>query len=115
MKKLVFILVAVIALVSCNNENKSIQDQEAVLVANADFEEKAVDLVDQKIALEGTINHVCKHGGKRFFLGEERIKVVASDKIGSFDVALEGSDVYVEGILREERVDEAFLVEWEAE
>ena len=40
---------------------------------------------------------------------------MASDKIGSFDVALEGSDVYVEGILREERVDEAFLVEWEAE
>ncbi len=115
MKKLVFILVAVIALVSCNNENKSIEDQEAVKVANANFQKEAVDLVDQKIALEGTVNHVCKHGGKRFFLGEERIKILASNKIGSFDVALEGSDVYVEGILREERVDEAFLVEWEAE
>ncbi len=115
MKKLVFILVAFIALSSCNNANKSIEDQMAVKVTNANFEKEAANLVDQKIALEGTVNHVCKHGGKRFFLGEERIKVLASDKIGSFDVALEGSDVYVEGILREERVDEAFLVEWEAE
>ena len=59
--------------------------------------------------------HVCKHGGKRIFVGEERIKVLASDKVGSFDTALEGSDVHVEGILREERVDEAYLLEWEGE
>ena len=115
MKKLVFLLVAVLALVSCNNANKAIESQEAVMVSKANFEMEVVDLVDQKIALEGTVTHVCKHGGKRFFLGEERIKILSSDKIGSFEPSLEGSDVYVEGILREERVDEAFLVEWEAE
>ncbi len=115
MKKLVFLLVAVLALVSCNNANKAIEDQEAVMVSKANFEMEVVDLVDQKIALEGTVTHVCKHGGKRFFLGEERIKILASDKIGSFEPSLEGSDVYVEGILGEERIDEAFLVEWETE
>ena len=115
MKKLVFLLVAILALASCNNANKAIEDQEAVMVSNANFETEAVDLVDQKIALEGTVTKVCKNGGKRFFLGEEGIKVLASDKIGSFETSLEGSDVYVEGILREERIDEAFLVEWEAE
>lgn len=115
MKKLIFVLLGVLALASCNNENKEIENQVAVKVSTADFEAKAINLVDQKIALEGTVSHVCKHGGKRFFLGEERVKVLSSDKIGSFDVNLEGSDVLVEGILREERVDEAFLIEWEAE
>lgn len=115
MKNLVFVLVAVFALVSCNNPNKAIENQEAVMVSNANFEEEAVNLVDQKIALEGTVMKVCKHSGKRLFIGEERIKVLASDKIGSFEISLEGSDVYVEGILREERIDEDFLVQWEAE
>ena len=115
MRKIFFVLVGVLALASCNNENKALKDQEAVFVSRTDFETAALDLVDQKIALEGMVNHVCKHGGKRFFLGEERIKILASDKIGSFDVGLEGSEVLVEGILREERVDEAFLIEWEAE
>lgn len=115
MKKLIFVLLGVLAFVSCNNENKALKNQEAVFISSANFEQEAVNLVDQKIAMEGTVNHVCKNGGKRFFLGEERIKVLASDKIGSFDVGLEGSDVLVEGVLREERVDEAFLVQWEAE
>lgn len=115
MRKIIFVLIGVLALASCNNENKALKDQEAVFISIENFETAALDLVDQKIALEGLVNHVCKHGGKRFFLGEERIKILASDKIGSFDVALEGSDVLVEGILREERVDEDFLIEWEAE
>ena len=100
---------------ACNSENRALKDQEAVTVSRENFEQEASGLVDKKIALEGTVTHVCKHGGKRFFLGEERIKVVASDRIGSFETSLEGSDVYVEGILREERVDEAFLAEWESE
>jgi hypothetical protein len=115
MRKLVFIFAALLALGACNSENKAIRNQEAVVVSNANFEQEAAGLVDHKIALEGIVTHVCKHGGKRFFLGEERIKVLASDKIGSFETSLEGSDVYVEGILREERVDEAFLQEWESE
>jgi hypothetical protein len=115
MKKLLFILIGVLVLVSCNNENKAIKNQEAVKVSLANFEEEVADLTDMKIALEGTVTHVCKHGGKRFFLGEERIKVTASEEIGTFDTKLEGSDVYVEGILIEERVDEAYLVDWEDE
>lgn len=102
-------------LAGCNSEYKEIRNQEAVMVASSDFENQASGLVDKKIALEGTVTHVCKHGGKRFFLGEERIKILASNKLGSFETSLEGSDVYVEGILREERVDEVFLAEWEEE
>ena len=102
-------------MVSCNNEKRELKNQEAVVVSLVDFEKEALNLVDQKIALEGTVTYVCKNSGKRFFLGEERIKIVSSDKIGSFETGLEGSDVLVEGVLREERVDEAFLIEWEAE
>ncbi len=115
MKKIIFVLCGVLVLLSCNNQYKEFKNQKAVVVSTVDFENEAVNLVDQKIALEGTVTHVCKNGGKRFFLGEENIKVLASDKVGSFESSLEGSDVIVEGVLREERVDEAFLIEWEAE
>lgn len=115
MNKLIYVFVVLLVLASCNNQYKEYKNQVAVPVSRINFEEEAVDLVDMKIAMEGTVTHVCKHGGKRFFLGEERIKILASDKIGSFETSLEGSDVAVEGILREERVDEAFLIEWEAE
>ena len=37
---------------SCNNENKEIENQVAVKVSTADFEAKAINLVDQKIALK---------------------------------------------------------------
>ena len=107
----VFILAMLVS--ACDNGPKA--GQEAVAVAPSEFIEKAPELVDQLVSMEGTIVHVCKHGGKRLFLGEERIKVLASNKVSVFDVALEGSDVVIDGYLREERIDEAYLAEWERE
>jgi hypothetical protein len=75
--------------------------------------------VGQTVAVTGTVDHVCKHGGKRLFLidatPDHRFKVTAGDAVGAFDVALEGSDARVVGLVAEQRVDEAYLDAWEAE
>jgi hypothetical protein len=88
-------------------------DVKPVKLPVEEFETKAGDLVDQMVEIEGTVIHVCRYGGKRLFLiGEKskpQIKVTTSNKISAFDAKLEGSDIIAEGILREFRVDEAYL------
>jgi hypothetical protein len=75
--------------------------------------------VGKKITLTGTVTHVCKHGGKRCHLtdtdADQKIRVETGDKVKAFDRAIEGSDLTVTGILRETRIDEAYLASWESE
>lgn len=75
--------------------------------------------VDKKVVLTGTVTHVCKHGGKRCHLTDtdkdQKIRVETGDKVKAFDRALEGSDLKVAGILRETRIDGAYLDSWENE
>jgi hypothetical protein len=75
--------------------------------------------IDKQVVLTGTVTHVCKHGGKRCHLTEtekdQKIRVETGDKVKAFDRALEGSDLKVTGILRETRIDDAYLDSWENE
>ncbi len=75
--------------------------------------------IDKPVVLEGTVFHVCKHGGKRLFLvdGSDsiRIEVTTGPAIVKFDEALIGSRLRVFGTIREERIDAKYLNEWEAE
>jgi len=74
--------------------------------------------VGQEIELTGVMTGVCKHGGKKAFfkdLNPEnsptlRVQVV---KGNPFDRVYVGSDLKVSGIVRELRIDEAYLSEWE--
>lgn len=118
--------IATIAM-ACNNtqqsgetqtsENEATETVTEVTVAN--FEQMAGDLVGKEVLITGLVNHTCKHGGKRMFIidenTEESIEVVTGENIDSFDAELEGSDVIVNGIVLELRVDENYLAEWEAE
>lgn len=77
----------------------------------------AEELTDQTIVLEGICTHICKHGGTKIFLmGSDDTKTlrIEAAKLGSFDQKCVNSIVKVNGILREERVDEAYLQRWEA-
>ena len=80
--------------------------------------ENTADYVGQEILVSGTVDHVCKHGGKRLFImaenPEQRFKIEAGDSISAFDVSLEGSDITVQGIVMEQKIDEAYLDDWEA-
>lgn len=97
-KKLFVFALILGAVIACNNQNQ----EEATAVTTADFENVAPDLLDKPVTLEGTVMHVCKHGGKKMFINDDQVKIIASEKIAAFDTELEGSNVVIKGIVREE-------------
>lgn len=99
-------------------ENQLAQSEESVvtidqLMVNAEL------LVGKEVNFKGLVNHVCAHSGKRCILknstGELSIRVEATGSLEGFDKEMAGNDIKVSGILREKRLDEASIDEWEVE
>ncbi len=105
--------------ISCSSETTPESDETAIPVSIVDFNASPADFVDKKVVVSGTVDHVCKHGGKRLFImgdtPEDRLKIETGEKISAFDVLLEGSTIRVEGIGCVLKMDEAYLDNWEAE
>ena len=120
MKKIVGILVVFALLTACKNEAKkevvneenTVEAVETPLLSMADFHTVAGDYVDKEIQIQGIVDHVCKHGGKKIFLATDdgNVHVNAEER---FDEALNGSEILVTGIVVEERIDEAFCLQME--
>mgnify|MGYP000566795352 CR=1 FL=1 len=83
------------------------------LLANAE------NLAGQEVTIEGVCTHTCKHGAKKIFLmgsdDTKTIRVEAGTKIGSFKPETVNNLVRITGKLVEQRIDEAYLTEWEAQ
>ena len=79
----------------------------------------AESLADRPVVVEGICTHTCAHGGTKLFLmgsdDTKTIRVEAGEKIGSFPQEVVNHIVTIDGILREQRIDEAYLVCWEAQ
>ncbi len=130
MKKymLIFTVIALIA-TSCDcedsskddksNENAVVVVDEVTTISMADFDDKVGDYVGKKIQIEGTVDHICKHGGQKLFVVSEnsdaRVKVTPDEEIAAFNAELEGDKIVIVGIVEEQRIDEAYLREWEEE
>lgn len=99
-KRLLIITALGMGLLACNNPKQ----EEATAVSTTEFTTVAENLVDQTVTMEGTVMHVCKHGGKKMFINEDRIKVIASEKLAAFDTEWEGSTMVITGIVREEAI-----------
>ena len=123
MKTKMMVAAAMIAacfmMVSCGNAKKQ-QAQTAEQVAAAmsidDVMAKATDLVEQTVTIEGVCTHTCSHGAKKMFLvGSDDSKTlrVEAGELGAFDTKVVNQVVTVKGVLKEERIDEAYLVDWE--
>lgn len=122
--KFMILFVAATMCVACggNNSKKATSTATDVAQNTTSMEIDAVlagaeELTDQTIVLEGICTHICKHGGtKIFMMGSDDTKTIRIEaaKLGSFDQKCVNSIVKVNGILREERVDEAYLQRWEA-
>lgn len=117
------IIMAAMAFVftSCGNNNgtnNAEQAQETSLAMEIDEVLASADsLAYQEITMEGICTHTCKHGAtKIFMMGSDDTKTIRVEaaSLGSFDQKCINSIVRVKGILREERVDEAYLQRWEA-
>lgn len=116
----VITLISVMVLASCANSKRSNEAETKTkttvtvdeLMANAEQE------VENTVSIEGLCTHICSHGGKKLFLmgndDSNTIRVEASNDIGSFKSESVNSMVKVKGTLKEERIDEAYLTQWEA-
>jgi hypothetical protein len=107
------ILLFSVMIISCNNSKTA--KNEAIPVNLSEIKTKAPDLVGKLISLDGMVAHVCRESGKRLFLGEESFKVLATNKVPTFKVEWEGSDITAIGYLKEDRIDETYLANWEKE
>ena len=121
-RKFLAIGAVAVFLSSCGgNGNSNVNEEQVItedvqvetpMLAIGEFDSKAGEYVDKEVMVEGIVDHVCKHGGKKLFLvSEEGDLHVESDE--RFDESLAGSEVLVKGIVREFRVDEAYCLKME--
>lgn len=121
MKNLAYVLICLMLLTSCKQESKQAEstnlDQteqvaETPLIAIADFDNKAGEFVSKEVKVKGIVDHVCKHGGKKLLLVTDDGNVhVTSDS--RFEEDLVGSEIALNGVVAEERIDEAYLLKME--
>ena len=121
MKNLAYVLLCLMLLISCKKESKQAestnQDQteqvtETPLIAIAEFDNKAGEFVSKEVKVKGIVDHVCKHGGKKLLLVTDDGNVhVTSDT--RFEESLVGSEIALNGVVAEERIDEAYLLKME--
>ena len=113
LRNLLLIIMASVIVWSCGNQQTTNQEQvveeevvtkvEPKTVALADFKDQAETLVGKEVILEGTVIHVCKHGGQKMFITADdpdiRIKITPGEEMAAFETELEGSDVKVVGVV----------------
>lgn len=117
MKKVLLVVSFLAVIFSCADASKK-KDKEAVdvndipMIALADFEEKAGEWVAKEVQVQGIVDHVCKHGGKKILLVNDDADIHVESET-RFDDSLMGSEITVKGIVTEFRVDEAYLLQKE--
>ena len=121
MKKFISIFVLVLVFTACKTDNQKVEDtaqkiegvqSETPLLAIADFDKKAGEYVSKEVKVKGIVDHVCKHGGKKLLLVTDDGNVhVTSDE--RFEENLVGSEIALNGIVIEERIDEAYCLKME--
>ena len=121
-KLIPIIFISIFLIASCNRgikENSAENKADTALLTVLSFDTSAHRFVDKPVIIEGTVLHLCKHGGKRMFLVDGtdsiRVEITAGTDITKFEESLIGSRVRVFGTLKEERIDEKYLNEWENE
>lgn len=109
---------ACFTLSSCGGGKKQQKAEETVAAMSIDeVLAKAGELVDRTITLEGVCSHTCSHGAKKMFLmGSDDTKTlrVEAGELGAFDTKVVNNMVTVKGVVKESRIDEAYLLDWEA-
>ena len=126
-KKIVVLALAVLMFASCGQNSGSeapevIQEHAELLpsLTPGDLLDNPDAYAGKRVMLTGMVQHVCEKTGKRMFLSgaegpEKTFKVTAGHDIGEFSIDLNGSEVVVEGVVKMQRVDQAYLDNWEAE
>jgi hypothetical protein len=116
MKKIVFLLVMALAVISCKTDDKKLESAEITaeipLLAIGEFDVKAGEFVNKEVKVQGIVDHVCKHSGKKILLVSDKgdIHINSEER---FDAALTGSEIAFTGIVVEEIIDESYCLKME--
>lgn len=122
MKNLFILLITVVFFSACCNspKNQSSTNQATSEIAYLTVDSFLVvgaDYVGKEITVKGTVDHICKHGGKRVKIFGENpdnsLHGEASESTGAFKAELEGSDVLLTGTVAESKMDLAYVEEYE--
>lgn len=116
-----FMAFSVLTFSACSNNKKNDTQQasEATSSAALSIDEvlaSADSLAGKEVTIQGICTHTCKHGATKIFLmGSDDTKTIRVEacKLGSFDSKCVNSIVEVKGTLVEDRIDEAYLQNWE--
>ncbi len=120
--KRTFAIIAAIAALSAGFTGCNSKKGDASQSENSALEVDAVlasadSLMGKEVTLQGVCTHVCPHGAKKIFLmgsdDTQTIRIEAGD-FGAFSKDCVNKLVTVTGTLAEQRIDEAFLADWEA-
>ncbi|MGB5361927.1 MAG: hypothetical protein WBN17_01335 [Aureibaculum sp.] len=120
MKKILSIILIAILFTACKTEsNKAVDTEkqteisaETPFLAMAEFDTKAGDYVNKEVKIQGIVDHVCKHSGKKLLVVTDDGSVhITSDT--RFEDTLKGSEIALTGIVLEERIDEAYCLKME--
>jgi len=74
--------------------------------------DKLMNVIDSQVGKEvkvrGTVNHVCKHSGKKCFImnddGKLSLQIMAGGEITTFEKDLIGSEIEAVGVVKERRM-----------
>lgn len=131
MKKIFMGLMALaaVALTSCGNGNSSSASDDSASVfskeelgkkmAVEDALAKAPQLVQSgdTIIVEGVVDHLCKHGGKKAFITGAQGSMLRCESTaamgGKFDQNTLHKPIIVKGVLQEDRINEAVVKQME--
>jgi hypothetical protein len=115
-----FILLSVVALLSsCNCDTQDVKedktDELAVavnLITISDLQSNGADYINKEIRTQGIVDHVCRHSGKKILLVADDVSIhVMSEE--RFDENIGGKEIILNGIVKEDRTDEASLLQLE--
>ncbi len=123
MKKVWGLSIIALVLFSCGTkqqkENQETTTDELTAISVDKVLSNTKDYVEKELVVEGLVNHVCSHSGKRMFIlgtnPDETLRITPNEKIGVFEKGLEGNTVRIKGVLKELIIDEDYVAQLEKE
>lgn len=121
LKFIPIILFSALFFLSCNGKKSEGKTSEKDSVITTVFKvddllASADQLVNKTITVEGECSHLCTHTGKKLFLeGDSEDAMIRAESDKPFRQECINKKVLVTGKLIEEKIDEAYLTNWESE